>query len=202
MLLRPPRLRRCEAAEYRDKGDSGLRESSQEGRRRRPTCSPSRSTRRPGLANRTTEDERARCCSPSGAVASAGASAHPDRSGRPIEPDRHSMAPAGRNEPWPRGSGRKFRHCCLRAQDEEDGHRVRLPVSRVWDYIRSPLRVRIRAGLPRRRVASGWRTEPVALHFLKCGPNVPRLREKTGQTVPRLRPAPAVRRRNLSHGDH
>lgn len=36
------------------------------------------------------------------------------------------MAPAGRNEPCPCGSGRKFKHCCLRAQDEEDGHRVRL----------------------------------------------------------------------------
>jgi hypothetical protein len=36
------------------------------------------------------------------------------------------MASPGRNESCPCGSGRKFKHCCLRAQDEEDGHRVRL----------------------------------------------------------------------------
>jgi hypothetical protein len=36
------------------------------------------------------------------------------------------MASPGRNEPCPCGSGRKFKHCCLRAQDEEDGQRVRL----------------------------------------------------------------------------
>jgi hypothetical protein len=36
------------------------------------------------------------------------------------------MASPGRNEPCPCGSGRKFKHCCLRAQDEEDGQRVKL----------------------------------------------------------------------------
>jgi hypothetical protein len=32
----------------------------------------------------------------------------------------------GRNDPCPCGSGRKFKHCCLRVQDVEDGLRVRL----------------------------------------------------------------------------
>ncbi|MGH9410482.1 MAG: SEC-C metal-binding domain-containing protein [Vicinamibacterales bacterium] len=36
------------------------------------------------------------------------------------------MASHGRNEPCPCGSGRTFKHCCLRAQDEEDAQRVRL----------------------------------------------------------------------------
>jgi hypothetical protein len=36
------------------------------------------------------------------------------------------MASPGRNEPCPCGSGRKFKHCCLRAHDEESGQRVRL----------------------------------------------------------------------------
>lgn len=36
------------------------------------------------------------------------------------------MASPGRNEPCHWGSGRKFKHCCLRAQDEEDSQRVRL----------------------------------------------------------------------------
>ena len=36
------------------------------------------------------------------------------------------MTSPGRNEPCPCGSGRKFKHCCLRLQDEEDGRRVRL----------------------------------------------------------------------------
>jgi hypothetical protein len=36
-----------------------------------------------------------------------------------------SMA-IGRNEPCQCGSGRKFKHCCLRAQDEADGQRMRL----------------------------------------------------------------------------
>jgi hypothetical protein len=49
--------------------DPGLRESSQEGRRRGPTGGPSGSTRRSGLANRKTEDERARCSSSPGVAA-------------------------------------------------------------------------------------------------------------------------------------
>jgi hypothetical protein len=32
----------------------------------------------------------------------------------------------GRNDPCPCGSGRKFKHCCLRVQDVEDNLRVRL----------------------------------------------------------------------------
>ncbi len=36
----------------------------------------------------------------------------------------------------------------------------------------------------------------------KCGQNVRRLGRKTGQNVPRLRRASAVRRRDLSHGHH
>lgn len=36
------------------------------------------------------------------------------------------MASPGRNEPCPCGSGRKFKHCSLQAQDEEDSQRVRL----------------------------------------------------------------------------
>lgn len=36
------------------------------------------------------------------------------------------MASPGRNDPCPCGSGRRFKHCCLRAQDEEDGQRLRL----------------------------------------------------------------------------
>ena len=32
----------------------------------------------------------------------------------------------GRNDPCPCGSGRKFKHCCLRVQDVEDGLRARL----------------------------------------------------------------------------
>ena len=70
---------RREAAECRDTGHSGLHDSSQEGRRGRPAGSPSGSTRRPGLANRKTEDERARRSSSPGPVASARAPAHPRR---------------------------------------------------------------------------------------------------------------------------
>lgn len=36
------------------------------------------------------------------------------------------MALPGRNEPCPCGSGRKFKHCCLRAQNEEDSQRMKL----------------------------------------------------------------------------
>ncbi|MEW6321498.1 MAG: SEC-C domain-containing protein [Acidobacteriota bacterium] len=36
------------------------------------------------------------------------------------------MATPGRNEPCPCGSGRKYKHCCLRARAEEDSLRVRL----------------------------------------------------------------------------
>ena len=36
------------------------------------------------------------------------------------------MTAGGRNDPCPCGSGRKFKHCCLRAQDVEDSLRVRL----------------------------------------------------------------------------
>lgn len=36
------------------------------------------------------------------------------------------MAPIGRNDPCPCGSGRKYKHCCLRAHDAEDAVRVRL----------------------------------------------------------------------------
>jgi hypothetical protein len=36
------------------------------------------------------------------------------------------MTTVGRNDPCPCGSGRKFKHCCLRAQDGEDSLRVRL----------------------------------------------------------------------------
>ena len=36
------------------------------------------------------------------------------------------MTTVGRNDPCPCGSGRKFKHCCLRAQDVEDTLRVRL----------------------------------------------------------------------------
>ncbi len=35
-------------------------------------------------------------------------------------------AAPGRNEPCPCGSGRKFKHCCLRAQNEEDSLRMKL----------------------------------------------------------------------------
>ena len=36
------------------------------------------------------------------------------------------MVSPGRNESCPCGSGRKFKHCCLRAQNEEDSQRIRL----------------------------------------------------------------------------
>ena len=36
------------------------------------------------------------------------------------------MTTVGRNDPCPCGSGRKFKHCCLRVQDVEDNLRVRL----------------------------------------------------------------------------
>src|SRR5829696_796798 len=36
------------------------------------------------------------------------------------------MGSARRNDPCPCGSGRKFRHCCLRALDAEDTARIRL----------------------------------------------------------------------------
>lgn len=36
------------------------------------------------------------------------------------------MPSPGRNDPCPCGSGRKFKHCCLRAQDAEDAARTRL----------------------------------------------------------------------------
>jgi SEC-C motif len=36
------------------------------------------------------------------------------------------MPAPGRNDLCPCGSGRKFKHCCLRAQDAEDGQRVKL----------------------------------------------------------------------------
>jgi len=36
------------------------------------------------------------------------------------------MALSGRNDPCPCGSGRKFKHCCLRALDAEDATRTRL----------------------------------------------------------------------------
>ena len=36
------------------------------------------------------------------------------------------MVSPGRNESCPCGSGRKFKHCCLRAQNEEDSPRIRL----------------------------------------------------------------------------
>ena len=36
------------------------------------------------------------------------------------------MALSGRNDPCPCGSGRKFKHCCLRALDAEDAARTRL----------------------------------------------------------------------------
>ncbi|MGE3843550.1 MAG: SEC-C metal-binding domain-containing protein [Vicinamibacterales bacterium] len=36
------------------------------------------------------------------------------------------MATPGRNEPCPCGSGRKFKHCCLPARDEEDSQRTKL----------------------------------------------------------------------------
>ncbi len=36
------------------------------------------------------------------------------------------MAAPGRNEPCPCCSGRKFKHCCLRAQNEEDSQRMKL----------------------------------------------------------------------------
>lgn len=36
------------------------------------------------------------------------------------------MASPGRNEPCPCGSRRKFKHCCLRAQNEEDSQRMQL----------------------------------------------------------------------------
>ncbi len=62
----------------------GLRDSSQEGRRRRPAGRPRGSTRRPGIANRKTEDERARCRSSAGAVTSARPPAHA-RTRKPID---------------------------------------------------------------------------------------------------------------------
>lgn len=36
------------------------------------------------------------------------------------------MSATGRNEPCPCGSGRKFKHCCLRALDADDAARIRL----------------------------------------------------------------------------
>jgi hypothetical protein len=36
------------------------------------------------------------------------------------------MAALGRNELCPCGSGRKFKHCCLRARTEEDSQRIKL----------------------------------------------------------------------------
>jgi hypothetical protein len=36
------------------------------------------------------------------------------------------MTSAGRNEPCPCGSGRKFKHCCLRAQNDEESLRLKL----------------------------------------------------------------------------
>jgi hypothetical protein len=36
------------------------------------------------------------------------------------------MAAPGRNEPCPCGSGRKFKHCCLRTKNEEDSQRMKL----------------------------------------------------------------------------
>ena len=75
---------RREATECRDKSDSGLLDSSQEGRRRRPACGPRGSTCRPRIANRKTEDERARCCSSPGAVTSARTPAHARRK-KPID---------------------------------------------------------------------------------------------------------------------
>lgn len=40
--------------------------------------------------------------------------------------DRTTVTTVGRNDPCPCGSGRKFKHCCLRVQDVEDTLRVRL----------------------------------------------------------------------------
>jgi hypothetical protein len=71
-----PHRGRREAAERRDKGNSGLRDSSQKGRRRRPTGSPRSATRRPRIANWKTEDERTRCGAAAGFVAPAGSPAH------------------------------------------------------------------------------------------------------------------------------
>ena len=39
------------------------------------------------------------------------------------------MGSARRNDPCPCGSGRKFKHCCLRALDAEDAARTRLRVA-------------------------------------------------------------------------
>src|SRR5687767_13059414 len=36
------------------------------------------------------------------------------------------MAHVGRNDPCPCGSGRKYKHCCLRAADADETARVRL----------------------------------------------------------------------------
>ena len=36
------------------------------------------------------------------------------------------MSATGRNDPCPCGSGRKFKHCCLRALDADDAARMRL----------------------------------------------------------------------------
>ena len=98
----PDRGRR-EAAECCDEGNSSLRDSSQEGRRRRPAGSPRRSTRRPRLANRKTEDERARCCSSPGAVTSARTPAHARR-----------RKPIGLTRRWVQDgtSTRRLSHAC------------------------------------------------------------------------------------------
>lgn len=36
------------------------------------------------------------------------------------------MASTGRNDPCPCGSGRTFKHCCLRAREADDASRMRL----------------------------------------------------------------------------
>jgi predicted RNase H-like HicB family nuclease len=68
------------------KGDSGVRESSQEGRRRGPTRSTCGSTCRASPAQRTPEDERTRRRAAAGPVAPAGPSAHRGRVGEALIP--------------------------------------------------------------------------------------------------------------------
>ncbi|MCC7126777.1 MAG: SEC-C domain-containing protein [Acidobacteria bacterium] len=51
------------------------------------------------------------------------------------------MASPGRNAPCPCGTGRKFKHCCLRAQDEE-----------VPSFLASQLVVEVNSARRRRRI--------------------------------------------------
>jgi predicted RNase H-like HicB family nuclease len=57
-----------------------------------PTCSPRSQTGRSSAASRATEDERARCCTPVGAIASADTPAHAERRPTRAGITRHQSA--------------------------------------------------------------------------------------------------------------